>query len=51
MFLFTLIMFAWFFVGFLGLLHCKDDGVNWWLLAFIVFVPFVPLVAKVCGLA
>lgn len=48
---FVLVVVLWASLGFMGVVHCKDvGGVNWWMLAFLLAVPFLPLVAHVCGL-
>jgi hypothetical protein len=47
---FCLIILVWLFVGFLGLLHCKKNRVNYEMIAFVLFSLFVPLIAKACGL-
>ena len=48
--LFVVIIFIWLFVGFLGILSCKANRVNYEMIIFMFFAPFIPLVAKVCGL-
>lgn len=48
--LFIIIMFVWAFIGFIGILNCKKNGIRWDMIIFCAFVPFIPLVAKVCGL-
>ena len=48
--LFVIIIFIWLFVGFLGDLHAKDNHVNYEMIIFMFFAPFIPLVAKMCGL-
>ena len=50
MILFGLFLLIWFGLGFLGIMHCKDSKVNWHMLIFMALVPFIPLVAKVCGM-
>ena len=50
MIIFCVVIFVWFFVGFLGGLHCKENRVNYEMLIFMAFAPFIPLVAKACGL-
>lgn len=51
MIVFVIFVLAWMMLGFMGLIHCKDvGGINWWMLAFMLVVPFIPLVAHVCGL-
>ena len=50
MIIFCVIIFIWCFVGFLGGLHCKENRVNYELLIFMAFVPFIPLIAYACGL-
>jgi hypothetical protein len=48
--IFVLIIVAWLFIGFLSNLHCKENRVNYELIVFVLFVPFIPLLAKACGL-
>ena len=49
--LFVLVTVLWAGLGFMGVVHSKDvGGVNWWMLAFLLAVPFLPLVAHWCGL-
>ena len=48
--LFVLIIMVWCFTGFFGVVDCKSDKVNWKMLFFIFFAPFLPLIAKACGL-
>lgn len=48
--IFVLIIIVWLFVGFLGNLHCKENRVNYEMIVFMLFVPFIPLIAKACGL-
>ena len=48
---FVVFTLCWCFLGFMGIMHCKDvGGVNWWMVAFMLVVPFIPLVAHWCGL-
>ena len=49
--IFVCVVLVWLVLGFMGILHCKDvGGINWWMLAFLLAVPFMPLVALSCGL-
>lgn len=48
--IFVLIIVVWLFVGSLGVLHCKENRVNYEMIVFMLFVPFIPLIAKACGL-
>lgn len=43
---FTLIIFIWVAMGLIGILNCKNEGVNYPMLFFIFEVPFLPLIAK-----
>lgn len=49
---FMVTIFVWLFMGFLGIvLNAKRiQGPNFPMISFLLFVPFIPLVAKVCGL-
>lgn len=42
---FTIILFAWAILGFIGILNCKKDRVAWEMIIFMGFVPFIPLIA------
>ena len=48
--IFILIVAVWLFVGILGGLHCKEKRVNYEMIVFVSLAPFLPLIAKVCGL-
>lgn len=48
--LFVIIILIWAFIGFLGVLNCKKDRVNFEMIIFLTTVPFIPMVAKWCGL-
>lgn len=43
---FVVIILVWLSFGFVGLLNCKKDRINWGMLAFFFCVPFLPIVAK-----
>ena len=47
---FCFIVLIWLFVGFLGNLHCKENRVNYEMIVFMLFFPFIPFIAKACGL-
>lgn len=42
---FTIILFAWAILGFIGLLNCKKYRIMWELIIFMGLVPFIPLIA------
>lgn len=47
----VIIILAWFSAGLLGcVLDDKFTVVNWLILIFVVFVPFIPWVSHWCGL-
>ena len=50
MIIFCVVIFIWLFVGFLGGLHSKENRVNYEMLIFMAFTPFIPLIAYACGL-
>ena len=43
---FALIIFIWAAMGLIGVLNCKNEGVNYSMLFFIFEVPFLPLIAN-----
>ena len=50
---FVLIILVWLFMGFLGIIQNarKDSNrINYEMIVFFLFVPFIPIVAMVCGL-
>lgn len=51
---FCFIIGVWLFSGVAGIAqeitNDSDSGINWEMLLFCLFVPFIPIVAKVCGL-
>lgn len=47
---FILILIIWAMMGFIGILTCKDEDTNFPMLFFIFEAPFIPLIAKLCGL-
>ena len=50
---FVVIILIWLFVGFLGIMQNvrKDSNrVNYEMILFFLSVPFIPVVAKFCGL-
>ena len=49
--IFVIGIFVWNFIGFLGIMHCKDNRINYEMIIFMALVPFIPLFAKVFGLA
>lgn len=48
--IFVIGIFVWCFIGFLSIMHSKDNRVNYEMIIFMALVPFIPLFAKVCGL-
>lgn len=48
--IFCIVVIAWLFDMFIGILHCKEDIVNWWLIIGFGFVPFLAIIAYFCGL-
>lgn len=48
--LFIFIILLWLLIGITGVMKCKDEGVNWCMIISLCFVPFIPIVALVCGL-
>ena len=47
---FVIIIGIWVLVGLKGIRACKENRTDWEIIAFMCFVPFIPLVAKLCGL-
>lgn len=48
--IFVIGILIWCFIGFLGVLHTKDDRVNYEMIIFMMIAPFTPLFARMCGL-
>ena len=50
--LFIVIILVWVLLGFFGVLlrSMNVDFVNWPMILFFLLVPFIPVVAKFCGL-
>lgn len=46
MVIFTIILFAWAALGFIGILNCKKSRVIWEMIIFCALVPFIPFLAK-----
>ena len=51
MIIFVVVVALWLLIGFLGMLGGNSDGTNWWMVAFMVCFPFLPIVAALCGMA
>lgn len=47
MLIFAMIIVLWAVIGFVGVLNCKAERVNFELLFFFGFVPFIPMFAKI----
>lgn len=47
---FVVTILVWLFVGFLGIVfNAKQiDSPNFPMISFLIFVPFIPILAKVC---
>ena len=51
--LFVLIIMIWGFFGLMGIVHnasYERCGANWFMIIFYITVPFIPWIAKSCGL-
>lgn len=50
--IFAAVMFVWLLIDFMGIRKTqKNDGsVNWWGICAMALVPFIPFIAKACGL-
>ena len=48
--IFVIIILIWCLFGGIGTLRCKENRVNVEMLIFILFVPFLAIIAHVCGL-
>ena len=48
--IFVIIILLWCLFGGIGVLRCKENRVNVEMLIFILFVPFLAIIAHVCGL-
>lgn len=49
---FVIIILVWCFLGFLGIVQNMrhNSRINFEMIFFFLFVPFIPLIAKWCGL-
>lgn len=47
---FVVVIGIWVLIGLKGIRVCKKNRTNWEMITFMCFVPFIPLVAKLCGL-
>lgn len=50
---FVLMIMVWGFFGLMGIVHngsYERRGTNWFMVIFLLAVPLLPLLAKVCGL-
>ena len=49
---FMVTILVWLFLGFLGIVFNakRFKGPNFTMISFLIFVPFIPIGAKVCGL-
>ena len=50
MLIFSIVLFTWGFLGVCGLINCKKERIIWELLIFGITIPFLPVIAKLCGL-
>lgn len=50
MVVFGIILMIWLLIGFIGILNEKTNKINWSMIGFMVFFPFIPVIAKVCGM-
>ena len=48
--IFVIVIFVWAFIGWLGGLHANENRINYEMIIFLGFAPFIPLLVKVCGL-
>ena len=48
--IFVIVILIWCLFGGIGVLHCKENRVNVEMLVFILFAPFLAIIAHVCGL-
>lgn len=50
MVIFGIILIIWLLIGFVGMISAKTNKINWFMIGFMVFSPFIPVIAKVCGM-
>jgi len=50
MVVFGIVIALWLLIGFLGMLTAKAHSTNWFIIIFMIFVPFIPVIAKACGM-
>jgi hypothetical protein len=48
MVVFGIILAVWLLIGFVGMMNAKTNKTNWFMVGFMVFFPFIPVIAKVC---
>lgn len=48
--IFVIGIIIWCFIGFLGVLHAKEDRVNYEIIIFMALAPFILIFAMFCGL-
>ncbi len=49
-YLFAIIILCWVFCGFMGIMYCKDDKTNWWMIVFSGMIVPIAFIAEFCGL-
>ena len=50
MVVFGIVIALWLLIGFLAMLTAKAHSTNWFIIIFMGFAPFIPVIAKVCGM-
>lgn len=50
MILFIIIITLWFAVGCVGTMRAKEDRINWEMIIILILAPFLPIIARLCGL-
>ena len=50
MVVFGIILMIWVLIGFIGGLNANTNKTNWFMIGFIAFSLFIPVIAKVCGM-
>lgn len=50
MVVFGIVLAVWLLIGFIGILTAKTNKINWFMIGFMVFFPFIPVIAKICGM-
>ena len=48
--IFLAVIVIWLFFGGMGIMTCKNDETNWWMVVFFIMTPLLAIIASFCGL-